>query len=234
MIRLVSLCAVLVLGSACEVVAGSGSLATEAREVGRFDGVRLTSSVDATVRLSQDDHAVELVCDDNLLQHIELTVRNEELHVSVANNIVINPAGECQALISAPDLRSFSLSASGDLTTTGNARDVEEISSTGSGTLTVEDVSATQLAIDLTGSGRIEVSGSTRQVDIFSSGSGDLDAERLDADDAEVRSTGSGDVELTANDSVVASLSGSGSVTVHGSPSDVDESVTGSGELIFD
>ena len=232
--RLVSVCAVLVLGAGCEIVAGSGDLETEVREVGRFEGVRVTSSVDATVRLSQDDHGVQLVCDDNLLQHIELTVRNDELTVAVTNGTVINPEGECQALITAPDLRSFSISGSGDLTTTGNARDVEEISSSGSGTLEVVDINASQLAIDLTGSGKIKVSGDTRQVDIFSSGSGDIDAERLDADDAEVRTSGSGDVDVTAKDSIVATLSGSGDVTVYGDPSDVEERVTGSGQLIFD
>lgn len=232
--RWIAVCALLVLGAACEIVDGSGSLATEVREVGVFDGVRITSSVDATVRLSQDDRTVELVCDDNLLQYIEVSVRGDELTVSVENGVVIDPAGECQALIGAPDLRSFALTASGDLTTTGNARDVEEIESTGSGAMEVVDIDASQLTIDHTGSGLIKVSGSTRQVDIFSSGSGDTNAERLDADDAEVRSTGSGDVDVTANDSIVATVTGSGNVTVYGNPSERDETVTGSGELIFD
>ena len=234
MLRLWTVCALVLLASACEVAVGSGDLSTETREVGTFDGLKLTSMVDATVRLSEDDYGVQLVCDDNLLQYINTSVRGDVLVVEVINGTLMDPTGECQALVTAPTLASYEIDGSGSISTQGAAGGVEEISSSSSGTITVDDIDTTTLTIDQTGSGTIEVSGIARQIDIFQSSSGRIDASALVAEDAVVQQTGSGNIEVHATESIEVRLTGSGLVHVYGNPGNQNVTDNGSGDVTWE
>jgi hypothetical protein len=63
------------------------------------------------------------------------------------------------------------------------------------------------------------------------SGAGDVRLERLVAQEAEVEVSGAGSVHVHATDSLTASVSGVGDVVYSGRPEDVQEEVSGVGEV---
>lgn len=222
-----------VLAAGCETVEGSGALGSEVRIVEPFEGVRVTANIDARVELGGDEYSAVLVCDDNLIPLIELDVFNNELELGVPTGTAIEPEGDCEAVITAPEVHAFTLFGTGDIVTKGTVRGVEVLSNSGSGKLQVFDIDASHIMIDLTATGDIKASGVAEQVDYFSSGSGDIKAKGLDAEDVWIRTTGSGDFTITATQSLDVTLEGTGGIKVFGDPEEIDERVTGTGDLKY-
>ncbi len=88
----------------------------------------------------------------------------------------------------------------------------------------VEGVAADDFTVRLAGVGEIDVVGTCNGLTASVSGVGELDAEDLECADVDVRVSGVGEAKVFASRSVDASVSGIGSITVHGSPAQVEKS----------
>lgn len=232
------------------IVQGSGVSASEARDLGPFDAVAGTTEVD--VEVVAGDPSVTVTCDDNLLPYIETVVIDGLLRIRTPFTTQIDPRTACTAVVSAPELVEFSVTGSGDGTTSEDWANLASISTTGSGDLVVsgalpalDDVRCTGsgnidvdgiatafLAATATGSGQITLAGTADEADLQSTGSGGIDAQALTVTDATVLVTGSGDISLTATGAVEADLTGSGNVDLWGDPV-VNAHRTGSGDVIL-
>lgn len=223
----------ILLAAGCETVEGSGQEGSEVRDVETFESVRMVANVDATIFLSEDEYSAELVCDDNLLPFIEVEVFANELTVSVGGAANIEPEGHCEAIITAPELHSFSLFGEGSIVTSGIARNVEAINTSGNGSLEVVDIESSYIMVDVTGRGDVKLSGTADEVDYFVGGSGVVDAKDLVVEDVWLRTVGNGDVSITATETLEVTLQGTGNIDVYGNPGFIDERVTGSGEVHY-
>ena len=85
--------------------------------------------------------------------------------------------------------------------------------------------------LNLPGSGNINVSGNARRVTISLNGSGNIQCSELEAQTADVSLNGSGDVTVYASQHLGVTIRGSGSVHYCGNPSEVNQSVLGSGSV---
>jgi hypothetical protein len=212
--------------------AGNGVPATEMRDHTAFSGVENRGEVPVDV-IGGPDFAVEVECDDNLLDVIETRVDGDTLIVRQEGPGDLQPRTDCVVRVALPRVDRLWSSGSSGIHAAGDLGGIEVIGNTGSGEVLVDGVESESLVVESTGSGPITVEGVATFVDYTHSGSGGVHARDLIAAEATVISSGSGSTELTATEGVDIVLTGSGGVEVFGDPERRDVVETGSGRVSF-
>ena len=148
----------------------------------RVDGLRLTAG-----RLTFDDHDGE---------HVMFGWgRHTPLRITVT----------------APSVRAFDLSSSGDLV--------------------IRNYDQPTLTVAISGSGEVEASGRTETVELDISGSGEADFSGLLTRDADVEISGSGEAAVGPTGAARIAISGSGDVDLTRRPASLSQSISGSGDV---
>lgn len=187
---------------------GSGTEASEARQLPPFSAVEVSGQADAVVRIGEP-RKVTVRGDDNLLEQVKTEVSGDTLEVSQDEDI--DPDLGIAVEIRIPRL------------------DMAELS--GAGGLTARGIRGERYRAEVSGAGSVEADGRVRSVDVVVSGAGDVRLERLAAQQAEVEVSGAGSVHVHASDFLTASVSGVGDVVYSGRPEQVKEDVSGVGEV---
>lgn len=112
-----------------------------------------------------------------------------------------------------PDLRSFSLAGSGDVT--------------------FKQVKADTLDLKIAGSGDINASGACKTLNISLAGSGDINARDFKCEAVTVKIAGSGDISTYASKDFSARIMGAGDINVYGNPVNRSRTVLGSGNITY-
>lgn len=118
-----------------------------------------------------------------------------------------------------------------ELKITVTAPNVSTFDLEGSGRLNIRDYDQETLAIDLSGSGHLNAHGRTRSLELDISGSGEAELEGLTLIDANVAISGSGEATLNPTGRADISISGSGDVDLLTRPAQLNQNVTGSGDV---
>jgi hypothetical protein len=121
-------------------------------------------------------------------------------------------AQRVKVVMTAPDIRSFSLSGDETLAITGYAQD--------------------DLSLDVSGTGKITAQGKARTVKVDVSGGGDADLGKLAAEEARVDISGSGRTTIAPSQRVDVDISGSGEVDLASHPAIVHNDISGSGRIV--
>lgn len=191
------------------VVEGSGTAATETREVARFTSVDLAGSNNVSIAVG-GERSIRVHADDNLLASVTTRVRDGEL--------VIDDRG--------------SFRAESPMSVDVTVPVLDAVTMSGSGTMRVEGVGGASLSVALSGSGVVRVSGYTDRLQATLDGSGDLFLDALTSERATAVVSGSGSIRLSTAQALDASVSGSGTISYAGDPSRVTKEVTGSGAIV--
>jgi hypothetical protein len=222
------------LAAQAQRVTGSGTAATEQRQLPPFQAVALSGSMDLLVRQGSSQ-VVEVTADDNLLALLETEVRGSgddaRLEVRWKRGSSINTRTPTRLSITVPRLSALSASGSGDMTVERFETPALAIRVSGSSDTFLRGLVTAQLDIAISGSGDVEGSGSATRVGVKVSGSGDIDLEALKADDVAVTISGSGDAAVHADKSLEVRIAGSGDVRYRGDPAKVNAKVAGSGSV---
>lgn len=204
--------------SACSVISvdlnavkGSGTLATEVRQVAEFTEVELAGSADVEVTVGGEQKVV-VEADDNILPLVETNVVNGRLVIRIKPNNSILTGFTVRVSITMPAMQAALL--------------------TGSGNLTVRDLTGEKVELTLSGSGNIVVDGKVTELTAELTGSGNIQCEDLDAEVVTAKLSGSGNINVNATRELDARLLGSGNIRYGGSPATVKETDSGSGEII--
>jgi hypothetical protein len=144
-------------------------------------------------------------------------------------DLKVSGSGNLTAEIEAGDVDA-DVSGSGDLNLKGKVRSLDSNIS-GSGKVSFDGAIAGMAEIGISGSGRFSASGSANEIKTTISGSGKVLATDLVVDKCDVRISGSGDVEINVKNSLDANISGSGTITYKGNPSQVNSHSSGSGRI---
>ncbi len=188
-------------------VRGSGTLASESRDVSGFAGVRLISSGDIVIEVGAAE-SLTVEAEDNILPLLTSEVRGNVLELSTSESI--SPTRGIRYEIGAAELDSIEIIGSGDVTANG--------------------VDAARFEVEITGSGTVTPLGTADVLEVRITGSGDYEGEGLVATTGDVSVAGSGNVLANVTDTLDVGISGSGNVRYLGDPT-VAASVTGSGEV---
>jgi len=190
---------------------GSGTSATQLREVSPFDRVDLGGIFDTTISIGPEQ-SVTITADDNLLENVRTSVRDGELQIdttdSFGTQIGIQVAIVMPALVACQK--------------------------NGTGSLQIIDFQGEELEISQFGIGDISVRGSVNIVHASTHGIGSIDLGELVAKEAVVATNGIGDIRVYATNKISAEVNGIGTITVHGNPEERSSQLNGIGDLIFD
>jgi hypothetical protein len=116
-----------------------------------------------------------------------------------------------RVVVTAPSVSSFELNSSADLS--------------------IRDYNQPSLAVRVTGSGEVDAAGETQAVTVDLTGSGEVDLTSLRTTDATVTVNGSGDVSVGPTGAARVDISGSGDVDLTRRPANLQQSVSGSGDI---
>ncbi len=175
---------------------------------------------------------------------VYVTVKNiEGISVSGSGNLIgegvikagdlalaVSGSGSMEIEVNASGYMEANVSGSGDIRVKGNCRALESKVS-GSGKVMLASAITERAEMNVSGSGRIIASGTAKEIRATISGSGEVQAAELEVEKCEVRISGSGDVEINVKQALDATISGSGSVSYRGNPSQVNSHASGSGKV---
>jgi hypothetical protein len=190
------------------VVVGSGTRASETRDLATFDTIVLEGSADITISPGEEHQRV-VTADDNIVPLILTESANGRLRISAKESYSTRQGVTIAITMSV--LEELVLNGSGDIKAAGVAKD--------------------ELDIRINGSGDVTVKGEVGSLTAVVTGSGDLRFGALRAARAEITINGSGDADVWATDALRAEVNGSGDITYTGNPSEVSTSVHGSGTV---
>lgn len=210
-------------------VQGSGKLAQDTRQVGRFHGVELTLAGSVEVRPGSDG-PVSIEVDDNVLPLVETVVENGMLQIRAAKKKMQLDTRRMKVIVPAREIDSLGVAGSGSMVADKLHGQKLKLELAGSGTLEATGIDMKSVTMEVAGSGNLRAAGNAEALEVSVAGSGNADAARLAARQVEANVAGSGQVSVTARQSLAASVAGSGAVSYYGDPQ-VSRSVTGSGTV---
>lgn len=145
------------------------------------------------------------------------------------DDIKLNPT--MKVYVSMQNVSSLQVNGRGKIISENSiASDDLEVGLTGSGSIDI-DVKGKKLTTDISGAGTIALKGYATTNKISLSGTGSLTAYNCELDDATIKVGGSGIAEIKVNETLDASIMGSGSVKVKGNTKKVTKKVYGSGSI---
>lgn len=226
---------VLVFGSCATLdrEVGNGILETKTVELSSFDGISYDISHDLTIKQG-DTHEVKIVGDSNILDHVELEIRDGVLYIDLISGSYINI--DLKIEVTVASLKSIENTSSGDIYVEPRDEDREVLNVTvdGSGNITISDQENVQeIDILIDGSGDILFDEETNiaNLKITTDGSGNLFGYPLISKKCELFTDGGGDLQITVNEDLKGTIEGNGDIYYKGNPT-IQVAIKGSGELI--
>ncbi|MFQ6609034.1 MAG: head GIN domain-containing protein [Fidelibacterota bacterium] len=213
-----TLVSVVLLGFITVILAGvnksaeirrSENITSEERELSAFDALYLDISAQVTVRQGKKFKCV-ITAEENIIPSIETKIKGYSLHID--------------------SKKGFSTNKKVDIAVEVPLLTVAVVN--GSGIIDISEVSNEKLTLAINGSGDIRIDGFVDQLKVTINGSGDLDATELEAEKVTVTINGSGDANVRVRKSLTANIHGSGDIVYWGTPTDLNTSILGSGDII--
>ena len=195
-----------------EFIKGNGKITSLEKEISNFSSILAESVVSVNVVIANENKC-EVTADENILEFIELKVKNDELRIGLKKNVSFTTSNPVVVNISTVSLK--------------------EVSLCGSATISVSNILQNTFRASLKGSGEINLSGETNELLLNMTGSGDIDAEELISKSLLVNAKGSGYISANAKEEATVNLMGSGSVKVYGETLRKNKNIMGSGSVKF-
>jgi hypothetical protein len=145
-------------------------------------------------------------------------------------NLKVSGSGSIQIEVDAKGMIDTDVSGSGDVSIKGTCQNFDS-SISGSGKVNAQVSISGKADVSISGSGKIVATGSANEIKARISGSGKVLAANLEVSKCDVHISGSGDVEINVKDALDATISGSGSVSYKGNPSQMNSHASGSGHV---
>jgi len=220
---------VLMLMSACNQRTGSGNLLTEMRKVDNFGGIIISGEMNVNI-IHSDKYEVKVTADDNLIKHVNTTVKSGFLYVKCSRQ---PEESDITISIAMPIINSIETEGKVGIDIKEGFRvNNLEIRTFGSGNIDINGITATSaIKILNRGSGNITLTGNAKLFSCVTRDAGNVFADMLDAEEAVAKVGGSGSIFVKTSGKLNVIVAGSGSVFYNGKPSMMSKYITGSGSV---
>lgn len=199
------------LGLSGCTVRGSGTPASEVRELPAFERIDLGGAFELRVHVDPSvEQKVELSADDNLLSAIATQVSGAELEITI-QEWKVRPDQPMLVEIWVPALA--------------------EIDASGVADIQVEGLHGESFELDVSGAAKVVLAGSVERFTLDSSGASEVEARGLEAERVKLELSGAGQAEVFASKQLDVDLSGAGKVRYWGEPESLSEDVSGAGSI---
>jgi hypothetical protein len=194
---------------------------------GSGDKLHATGDAQVLAHLRIRDGNIELDCRGwrDRTDGITLTLPGREFRKFALNgggNLTLNSLNQT-------DL-SIGIGGSGRVRASGKLETLR-LAIGGSGNMDLDQITAREAKANIGGSGTIRARGAIDDLSIGIGGSGRADFGAVNSSRADVRIGGHGDVDIAPRDVAKISIGGSGDVTLHSDPKELDTHIGGSGQI---
>ncbi|NNG22196.1 GIN domain-containing protein [Telluria aromaticivorans] len=189
----------------------------------RLLGKTTTLQSGDTLNIGTETRGVNINLGRSMGLHAELTLPNlrEVSSESVGGTMVSGFSG---------DELELNLDGAGSMNVSCNYR-VLSASLGGVGSMKIHGINSDSVELNLSGAGYVTLHGRSKWLKAELGGLGGLDAHGFSAENVTLELSGLGNATVTARDSANLTLSGMGSVTVHGKPANRKVSLDGLGKV---
>lgn len=236
-----SLISILLLLSCANEKASTYENKATTRDIAVKDFSEINLSSSACIHFKQGDTtSVKLSCDAGDMDKIIIQNDGNTLVVRHKNKKGFNmfdfsPTGDINVFVTSPNLRSITISGSGDFEAENNIdTDRMKIRISGSGCVNLNEIICNSTDIIITGSGKTDIGqlkcgAATTKI----TGSGGIDIEKMQTGSGLFIITGSGEININnafINDAK-CKITGSGDISISGKVKALKKQVSGSGEI---
>jgi Putative auto-transporter adhesin, head GIN domain len=191
---------------------GSGVSASETRALPQFSAVDLAGVGKLILKVGEgSNYSVKVTADDNLLPLVETKVSGDTLRIQLKDSVSISNSASFVYEVTAPK--------------------IDKLESSGAAAIEGSGFNGGSLRLGVSGVGSVKLNGRVETFRADLSGAGSLNAEGLIANDVKVDLSGVGSADVHADQRIRANVSGLGSITWHGSATDVKSDVSGLGSV---
>ena len=193
----------------CDIggIRGNGHLISDQRNVDPF--VNIETGGAFRVEWHSGAPSASITVDENLMQYVEMEVRDKVLHVRTTHSV--RPTHSIK------------------LELTSNA--LEGARCSGASRLNAHQLSGRKFYLETTGASNIVLDGAVDELVANMTGASDLRAESLQTKIAELSVTGAGDARVAVSDTLKVSITGAGKVEYIGNPAHIEREITGAGSI---
>jgi hypothetical protein len=217
---------------ASQAIQGSGTLKSEAREVGDFDGVSVGSAMKANVTVGPKT-SLKIEADDNLLPLIKAFVSEGHLVVRFEDHTSIRTSSPITLTISTPKLTYIKASGASEVKASGAQADRFETIADGASRVDLSELNSEHVTAKGSGASRVHLAGKGKEIEIHLSGATHLNADEFSADTAQVDASGASGAKMRVTGAVQGNLSGASTLTVVGHPSKRSVKTSGASHASF-
>jgi len=111
-------------------------------------------------------------------------------------------------------------------------REFEGFTIAGVGDMTLENIDQSDLKITVAGAGNVAASGNVKSLELQVAGASDAKLAGLAVDRVAVHIAGSSQIDVAPKDDLEANIVGSGTVTLHSEPKNIETHIIGSGRIV--
>ena len=207
---------------------GNGEMVVKTHYPDDFDEIAINGNYEVFLEKGNEPKVVINV-DENLLEYIEVESYQGILYISSTKKI--RSKEEIKIFITYRNIERISNSGvSAIFTESPLVSEKLNLTLSGAGLIEMElDVST--LEIKLSGAGYIKLKGSANNQVVSLSGAGGLDAYELESTDCDISISGVGGAKVNVSGTLIASVSGVGSIMYRGNPVHVNRKVSGIGKI---
>ena len=215
-----------------KVVKGSGTLATETREVGNFDAIQLDGAGKLVITQGETN-ALQIEAEDNILPDLKSTVEGSTLVLGFQDKIwqkTLLPTETITYSLVVTDLTAITFNGAGDLDMNLLDTDSLTITVNGAGQVKIANLTANSLSIQINGTGNVSVSGEATSQDINISGAGTVQNGDLKTAETAITANGLGVATVWVTDTLEVTFNGGGTLNYYGEPS-VVQNINGAADI---
>jgi hypothetical protein len=207
---------------------GDGDVLKETRKVGSFSAIEVSGAFDIILKQGATEE-VTVETDKNILPLVRTEVLGNTLKIDTRKPV--HHTTMLKVYITLKDLSHIDVSGAVDIQSDGRLT-LPELSIDASGSSDSKlDLAVQRLRLDCSGASKMKFSGSAVDVSMDLSGATDIFAFDMPAETYNIEISGAGNAQLNVSKKIRAEISGAGSVKYKGSPTEIDQSVSGAGSI---
>jgi hypothetical protein len=207
---------------------GDGKVIKETRVVPAFDAIDLSGAWDVTLKQGPNQE-LTVETDANIMPLVRTDVVNGVLRINIKQ-----PVGHTTKMtlyITVKDLKRIDASGAVDIHTE-TCITVPELTIDASGASDAKlELAVQKLTLDCSGASKIKMNGTATDVRMDLSGASDIFAYELLAETYGIDISGAGNCQISVSKKLRAEVSGAGTIRYKGSPTDIDQEVSGAGSI---
>jgi len=211
------------------VLAGDGQVVTNTIALERFENIELSGMFHVVLTRGNNPQVI-IEADSNLMERVEVQVKEGTLTISTRDKIILKPT-RMKLTITYPELTRVSISGACKVQSEEPVES-RELSFDISGAAEIDLIVNTRiLRTELSGAGNIRLEGEAGIHYADLSGASNLKSSSLITRETRIDLSGAGSAEVYASDLLEASLSGVGSIRYYGSPAEKTVNRSGIGTI---